>query len=269
MTHSSDLQIILGECKIEYFRNRIMERRTAFFKSGEEVNNYFVDIVDGLFRTFTSLKDSEAVEDCRRKRAVVSGEQTLVLNDIQDDYFTLKSLCRDIGKTLGVSSYINAYITPENSQGFLPHYDSHDVIIVQLHGSKDWTVQNDLPQLVTKRAIQATFESCADNSMQIRLQKGNALYIPRGQIHAAKTGSQNSIHLTIGLYPVEISEVIAEMIQMSTYKSASFRKRIDISKGTRESFDEVCQRIQSVSKESITYEAYRSAIESIRRRLDI
>ena len=103
--------------------------------------------------------------------------------------------------------------------------------------------------------------------MEVRLKKGNALYIPRGQIHAAKTGPQNSIHLTIGLYPVEISEVVAEMIQMSTYKSASFRQRIDISKDTRKSFDEVCQRIQSVSKESITYESYKSAIESIRRRL--
>jgi len=267
MTRSSDLQILLGECKIEYFRNRIMERRTAFFKSSEEVNKYFVDIVDGLFRTFNSLKESEAGIDSKIRRPVVSGKKTLVLNDIQDDYLTLKSLCRDIGQTLGVSSHINAYITPEDSQGFFPHYDSHDVLIVQLHGSKNWTIQNDLPQLVTKRTIQATFDRCANNSMQVTLKKGNALYIPRGQIHAAKTGSQNSIHLTIGLYPVEISEVLAEMIQMSTYKSASFRQRIDISKDTRESYNETVQRIQSVSKESITYEAYRSAIESIRRRL--
>ena len=268
MTHSSDLQIILGECKIEYFRNRIMERRTAVFKSSEEVNYYFEDIVNRLLKTFRQLKDSDTLEDTKIKRPVVSGEQTLVLNDIQDNYITLKSLCKDIGKTLGVSCYINAYITPKNSQGFLPHYDSHDVIIIQLHGSKDWTVQNDLPQLVTKRAIQATFESCANNSIEVRLQKGSALYIPRGQIHAAKTGSQSSIHLTIGLYPVEISQVVAEMIEMSTYKSAKFRQRIDISKNTRESFDEVSKRIQSVSEESITYEAYRSAIESIRRRLD-
>ena len=227
----------------------------------------FEDVLSGLLVTYEKQKEDGLERSKKVRQTVVSWQKTLVVNDIQDEYLALSSLCANIGKILGVSCYVNAYITPSYSQGFFPHYDSNDVVVYQLDGSKSWTVQNDLPQLVTKKSVQATFESCADASLQVTLERGNALYIPRGQIHAAKTGCQRSVHLTIRLYPVEVSEVVAEMIEMSTYKSSLFRKRVDITENTRESFEEMKDRIDFIMKESITYEAYKSALEVIRRRL--
>ena len=268
MRLGSALQILLGTCSVEYFRDRVFEKRTAYFRSRQEVNEILLDVSSGLMHTYEKLDDVCLNDSEKRRKTVVSGDKTLVLNDIQDDYIALKSICTNIGKTLGVSCYVNAYITPRYSQGFLPHYDSHDVIILQLDGSKSWTVQNDSPQLVTKGSIQATFKSCAEASMQVELEKGSALYIPRGQIHAARTGSERSVHLTIGLYPVEISEVIAEMIEMSTYKSTVFRQRVDITDNSIESFEKMKERIDFVIRETNTYEAYMSALAAIRRRLD-
>ena len=34
---------------------------------------------------------------------------------------------------------INAYITPPENQGFAAHYDTHDVFVLQVSGSKRWT----------------------------------------------------------------------------------------------------------------------------------
>ena len=35
---------------------------------------------------------------------------------------------------------INAYITPPENQGFAAHYDTHDVFVLQVAGSKRWTI---------------------------------------------------------------------------------------------------------------------------------
>ena len=35
---------------------------------------------------------------------------------------------------------VNAYITPRGAQGFFPHTDYQDVFVLQLDGTKEWTV---------------------------------------------------------------------------------------------------------------------------------
>ena len=35
---------------------------------------------------------------------------------------------------------MNAYITPESARGFEPHYDVHDVFVLQVSGEKHWSV---------------------------------------------------------------------------------------------------------------------------------
>ena len=35
----------------------------------------------------------------------------------------------------------NAYLTPQGSQGFAPHYDDVDVLVLQLEGRKRWRVR--------------------------------------------------------------------------------------------------------------------------------
>lgn len=40
----------------------------------------------------------------------------------------------------------NVYLTPQNSQGFAPHYDDIDAFVLQIEGSKHWRVYE--PRLV-------------------------------------------------------------------------------------------------------------------------
>ncbi|MCL4675526.1 MAG: hypothetical protein KJZ59_05775, partial [Pararhodobacter sp.] len=48
--------------------------------------------------------------------------------------------CRALESVLSCDLQTNIYLTPDNAQGFRTHYDSHDVIVLQTHGSKTWNI---------------------------------------------------------------------------------------------------------------------------------
>lgn len=104
---------------------------------------------------------------------------------------------------------VNMYLTPEvvlesetdtdkrspTRQGFEPHWDWMDVIVIQLAGRKKWSVANeptvylshkDRKRKPTKEELVYYVQSPARFS-EFTLCPGDALYIPRGHIHNAST----------------------------------------------------------------------------------
>ena len=109
---------------------------------------------------------------------------------------------------LGHPVQINAYITPPQSQGFAPHYDVHDVFVLQVSGRKHWIVH---PPVVDDPLDNQPFgnfraeiaERVTDPPLiDTVLEPGDALYLPRGTIHSAKALGDTSIHLTVGVHPL-------------------------------------------------------------------
>ncbi|WP_236595498.1 cupin domain-containing protein, partial [Mycobacterium paraintracellulare] len=46
---------------------------------------------------------------------------------------------------LNFPTRVNAYVTPPDATGFAPHYDPHDVLVLQIRGSKTWHVSTGAP----------------------------------------------------------------------------------------------------------------------------
>lgn len=86
---------------------------------------------------------------------------------------------------------VNAYLTPPGAAGLAPHSDGHDVIAVQLHGAKAWTV---------------------DGLGDVTLEPGDALYLPAGTRHAAETDERSSLHLTIGIIRVTYRAAVQRLL---------------------------------------------------------
>ena len=97
----------------------------------------------------------------------------------------------------------NAYLTPpKSSQGFAPHYDDIEAFCLQLEGSKRWKVYE--PTMVLPRVSLEDFtpEDIEGKTpiMDVTLEEGDLLYMPRGWIHQACTlqdDNEHSLHLTI------------------------------------------------------------------------
>ncbi|HEX2212116.1 MAG TPA: cupin domain-containing protein, partial [Mycobacterium sp.] len=99
-----------------------------------------------------------------------------------------------------------------------PHYDVHDVFILQAAGQKRWIVhepvhEHPLPSQPWTQHRDAVAARVADEPViDTVLSEGDALYLPRGWVHAAQAMEQTSIHLTIGISPTTAVDVARAVI---------------------------------------------------------
>ena len=101
----------------------------------------------------------------------------------------------------------NLYFTPATNQGFKTHVDDHDVFVLQLNGEKAWTVFDidEGSQLIPARDATVF-------PIQLVLQQGQALYIPKGYPHYAATLGSASTHLTVGLFPFQLNDLVSRSL---------------------------------------------------------
>jgi hypothetical protein len=119
---------------------------------------------------------------------------------------------------LGHPVQANAYITPPGNRGFDPHYDVHDVFVLQTAGQKHWTVHEPVhidplvsqPWTDHRDAIAARAQD--PPVIDTVLGPGDALYLPRGWVHSARALDSVSIHLTIGVSPLTGMDVLRAMV---------------------------------------------------------
>lgn len=139
---------------------------------------------------------------------------TIVLDGVERHVRTVASLARSIEVELNFPTQVNAYITPPASQGLAPHYDDHDVLVLQISGSKIWHVYDgdDVAPHELRREEKAVPLDSLGMPVDFRLQAGDVLYLPRGRVHDAETTSELSVHLTVGIHaPTVLTLVIGAL----------------------------------------------------------
>ncbi|MFI6513623.1 cupin domain-containing protein [Streptosporangium sp. NPDC050855] len=146
---------------------------------------------------------------------------TLIVNRLHRRHDAVARLCRELQAQLRFPVGANLYLTPARSQGFLPHADSHDVYILQLHGSKVWHVsapETELPLRTEPGGPRALPEP------EIRtLTPGDVLYLPRGWRHAALTGETSSMHLTVGVEAYTWHDYLTVALDVLAESDVAFR----------------------------------------------
>ena len=63
---------------------------------------------------------------------------TLVLSQMHEVHLPLGRFCRGLEQIFLHPAQCNIYLTPPGAQGFRTHYDTHDVLILQVQGEKLW-----------------------------------------------------------------------------------------------------------------------------------
>ena len=103
----------------------------------------------------------------------------------------------------------NAYLTPPgHAQGFAPHYDDIEAFCLQLEGRKRWKVYEPQAQVLPRASSEDYTEQDlrgVEPVLDVVLESGDLLYMPRGWIHQACTlptaeadkQEGHSLHLTV------------------------------------------------------------------------
>jgi bifunctional lysine-specific demethylase and histidyl-hydroxylase NO66 len=158
----------------------------------------------------------QAADD--RVLAMVGEGATLVLQALHRTWPPLVGFASSLAAELGHPVQVNAYVTPPQNQGFAPHYDVHDVFVLQVTGRKRWVIHepvitDPLPdQRWEKRRDTVAARAQDEPVIDTELAPGDALYLPRGTIHAAVALGETSIHLTVGIHPVTRYELARRLL---------------------------------------------------------
>ncbi|RAV18321.1 cupin [Mycolicibacterium sp. GF69] len=151
---------------------------------------------------------------------------TIVLQGLHRLWPPLIDFVRQAVDELGHPVQANAYITPPANRGFDPHYDVHDVFVLQAAGCKRWVVhepvfEHPLPSQPWTQHRAEIAERVADAPViDTVLSAGDALYLPRGWVHSAQARNVTSIHLTIGVEPVTAANVARAVVDELTAREA-------------------------------------------------
>ncbi|GAA1480336.1 hypothetical protein GCM10009624_07760 [Gordonia sinesedis] len=162
---------------------------------------------------------------------------TIVLQGLHRLWPPLIDFVRSMVDDLGHPTQANAYITPPTGRGFDPHYDVHDVFVLQVAGSKRWLVHapvhaHPLPtQPWTEHRAAIDARVAADPPViDTTLHAGDALYLPRGWLHSAQAEDTTSIHLTIGVSSMtglDLARAVVDSLADSADLRASLPMGID------------------------------------------
>src|ERR1700693_166068 len=151
--------------------------------------------------------------DPDRVSAMFARGCSLIFDTIEPHSDPMARLCRALETYFRHRVSANVYMTPANSQGFAPHYDTHDAVILQIEGSKHWRVYGtpfELP--LQSQQFDKKKHAVREPEREICLQPGDLLYIPRGMVHDAKAGDSFSLHVTLGLYPMLWIDILREAL---------------------------------------------------------
>ncbi|MCT7661395.1 cupin domain-containing protein [Mycobacterium deserti] len=150
-----------------------------------------------------------------------SSGATIVLQGLHRLWPPLVDFVRQAVDDLGHPVQTNAYITPPGNRGFDHHYDVHDVFVLQVCGQKRWIVHepvhdHPLPsQPWTQHRSAIADRITGEPVLDTVLSAGDALYLPRGWVHAAVALDTTSVHLTVGvsaLTGVDVARAVVDQL---------------------------------------------------------
>lgn len=123
----------------------------------------------------------------------------------------------------------NVYISWQSHKAFHAHYDTHDVWAVQVEGEKTWNVWEGRAEWPIAhplfRGQKQDHHERAKGALraQVRLRKGDILYLPRGWYHDALAEAPNSVHVAYGVHAPLGMDLLNILMERALH-DADFRK---------------------------------------------
>ncbi len=153
--------------------------------------------------------------------SLFAGGSTIVLQALHRMHAPIISFAQTLGADLGHPVQVNAYLTPAQSQGFSAHYDVHDVFVLQIAGEKRWAIHRPVhpaplrDQPWTDHRSEVSAAASGEPLIDEVLRPGDALYLPRGYLHAATALGEMTAHLTIGIHVWTRRHLLEKLLALS------------------------------------------------------
>jgi len=153
---------------------------------------------------------------------------TIIMPQLHLRVPALADLCRAMEREMSCRFQTNIYLTPAgNAQGFKPHYDNHDVFVLQIAGSKRWKIY-DTPVELPNKAMPFTPDRFQPGPLtqEFVLEAGDMIYLPRGVMHDASSTDELSLHITLGAMVKTWGDLVTEAVARAALADPAFRRSL-------------------------------------------
>ena len=185
----------------------------------------------GLVRSDGDVPAREYANDAGRIRPLevvrhFDDGATVVFNQLQRRVPALARLCAALGRRFSSRVQTNAYLTPPGARGFDPHWDTHDVFVLQVSGAKRWSIHGTPVKLPLRGQRFEPGAPPGEVSREFELGPGSALYLPRGLMHAARSTAEPSLHITLGLTAFTWADFLVESVAAAALEHEALRRNL-------------------------------------------
>jgi len=226
----------------EYF-----EKQTLVVKRGQA--DYFEELLslDEIDRVITTLDRStdeiilknasrevseadytvDGIIDVAKLYQLFGEGSTITLAFLDTVLPQLARFCRSLEGEFTCPFQANIYLTPPGAQGARVHYDTHDVFVLQVAGSKKWTIYGTPVELpLAGQDFDAKIHDVGKPTFEFELEAGDVAYIPRGVGHDARSTDTVSLHITAGILRFTWTDLLLEFVASASLRDAAFRKSL-------------------------------------------
>ena len=160
-------------------------------------------------------------------RAYAHGK-TVIVNSLERRWPAVAAMNRNLEAFFGCRVHTNLYLTPPSGQGF-----RRTTIRTRTSSCKstapsigDSMARRELPLLEEKAPIPA--KQLATPTLEVLLQPGDLLYIPRGHVHEAFTSDTSSLHLTVAVRVYRWVDLLQRALVRAAASDVRFRQSLPV-----------------------------------------
>jgi ribosomal protein L16 Arg81 hydroxylase len=133
--------------------------------------------------------------------ACLSGGATLVLDCVEELAPKVRTLAASFRDALHAGNYVNLYAGWHSQNGLDLHWDSQEIMVLQLSGRKRWQIYQPTRLNPLHDDVETPPKPTGSPIWDGVLEDGDMLYIPRGWWHVAFPVGEPSLHLTVATIP--------------------------------------------------------------------
>jgi bifunctional lysine-specific demethylase and histidyl-hydroxylase NO66 len=175
---------------------------------------------DRALPTSAYCKDTGVVDKARALALHQQGA-TLILRSVEQWSPALNRLRMMAEELFQFAAQVNVYFTPASEKSSAPHWDTHDLFVLQLEGKKRWRLfegrrSYPLPQEQFRVGQDFVSADCEE----IVLHPGDTLYLPRGVIHEP-VAETYSAHVSIGVHTFRWYDLVDTALQFLAVREGS------------------------------------------------
>jgi hypothetical protein len=148
------------------------------------------------------------VVDPAKVTRLFRGGATIVLGTVDLLLPRLHELCKNVEMDVGHPVDANVYIAPPGANAFQVHCDAQDILVIQVHGGKRWTL---FDHIVPDPGGGRMLPGLDAPSTVYDLRAGDVLYVPRSMPHLVRTDTSSSVHVTLSINTLTWADLLTDL----------------------------------------------------------